>query len=62
MYISSSNNCGSCIYKDVCKYEKYVRNIYMDDNAGDIEKIIAIDISCKLYEKRHQTLVADRKG
>lgn len=62
MYISSSNDCGSCIHKDVCKYKVYIQDIYMNDNAGDISKIIEIDISCKLYETRYQTLVDDRKG
>lgn len=55
MYINSSNICGSCIHKDVCKYKVHIQDIYMNDNAEDIRKIIKIGMSCKLYEKRYQT-------
>ena len=61
MYINSSNNCNTCIHEDVCKYKKFVQDIYINDDSGDIEKIIKINIHCKIYETRYETRVADRK-
>lgn len=62
MYIKTSNNCKTCIHEDVCRHEECIQDVFINDNAGDIREIIEIDISCKLYETRYQTLVDDRKG